>query len=263
MTHPRYDRQSFLGADSDRILANAHIGIVGLGGGGSHLVQQLSHAGICHITAYDGDRIDAEGSNLNRTVGAREGDVTAQTLKIDVARRLFAGLHGGGVFQGYSCRWQENPLPLRACDLVFGCVDSIAERHQLEAACRRFLMPYIDLGMDVNAQEHPPRMYGQVILSMPGDLCLQCLGFVEQHAQPVYGDAGGRPQVIWPNGVLASVAVGLAMELLTDWTTSLRGSQYLVYDGNARTVNEDRRMPYRRQHKCPHYSGTDIGDPIY
>jgi hypothetical protein len=32
-----------------------------------------------------------------------------------------------------------------------------------------------------------------------------------------YGAAGSRPQVVWPNGVLASTAVGLAVQLLTPW----------------------------------------------
>jgi hypothetical protein len=38
-----------------------------------------------------------------------------------------------------------------------------------------------------------------------------------------YGKAGARPQVIWPNGVLASAAVGLGVEL--------------TYDGNQGTLS--------------------------
>jgi hypothetical protein len=33
-----------------------------------------------------------------------------------------------------------------------------------------------------------------------------------------YGDAGGRPQVIWSNGVLCSAAVGIIVDLLTGWS---------------------------------------------
>lgn len=36
-------RQSFLGEYSDDVLAAAHVAIVGLGGGGSHVSQQLAH----------------------------------------------------------------------------------------------------------------------------------------------------------------------------------------------------------------------------
>ena len=36
----RFDRQGFLGADSEQKLGGATLGIVGLGGGGSHIAQQ-------------------------------------------------------------------------------------------------------------------------------------------------------------------------------------------------------------------------------
>jgi molybdopterin-synthase adenylyltransferase len=32
-----------------------------------------------------------------------------------------------------------------------------------------------------------------------------------------YGQAGSHPQGVWPNGVLASTAVGIATQLLTNW----------------------------------------------
>jgi hypothetical protein len=40
---PRLASQSFLGPESDTILAAIEVGIVGLCGGGSHLVHQLPH----------------------------------------------------------------------------------------------------------------------------------------------------------------------------------------------------------------------------
>lgn len=62
---------------------------------------------------------------------------------------------------------------MRRCDLIFGCVDSFAERAELEASCRRYLIPYLDIGMDVHqAGDEPPVMGGQVILSMPDGPCM-------------------------------------------------------------------------------------------
>jgi molybdopterin-synthase adenylyltransferase len=78
-------RQSFLGVDSDKVLAAAHVGIVGLGGGGSHVAQQLGHVGIGSLTLFDRDR--AEASNLNRLIGATRPDVDVGALKVDVAAR--------------------------------------------------------------------------------------------------------------------------------------------------------------------------------
>src|SRR5262249_31739922 len=46
VTSTRLSRQSFLGPDSSEALAAATIGVVGVGGGGSQIVQQLAHVGI-------------------------------------------------------------------------------------------------------------------------------------------------------------------------------------------------------------------------
>ena len=42
----RLDRQSFLGADSADVLDECRAATVGLGGGGSHVNQQLAHLGL-------------------------------------------------------------------------------------------------------------------------------------------------------------------------------------------------------------------------
>src|ERR1700733_5445736 len=72
--------------------------------------------------------------------------------------------------QAFACRWQERPEHLRESQIVIGCVDTYKGREELEVACRRYLMHYIDIGMDVHGKE-PPVIGGQVILSSPGGLC--------------------------------------------------------------------------------------------
>lgn len=265
MSYHRFSRQSFLGDNSQEIIERAVVGVPGLGGGGSHIVQQLAHIGFLRYRIYDGDV--AEDSNLNRLIGAKESDPTHKTAKIEIAERMIKGLRGSAVVESYPCRWQEQPEPLRGCDVIFGCVDGFTERRELEACARRYLIPLIDIGMDVHCVgDEPPRMGGQVILSMPGGPCMFCLGFLNQRvlAQEAerYGDAGPRPQVIWPNGVLASTAVGIAVDLLTDWTRSLRDVVYLEYDGNKGTVKPHVRLEYLDDRSCPHYPATQVGDPF-
>lgn len=59
---------------------------------------------------------------------------------------------------------------------------------------------------------------------MFGGPCLRCLGIVTEETLDEegrnYGAAGGKPQVVWPNGLLASTAVGLFMPLVTPWCLS-------------------------------------------
>jgi tRNA A37 threonylcarbamoyladenosine dehydratase len=65
------DRQSFLGANSEQRLAEMTAGLVGLGGGNSHVAQQLAHAGVGHFALADADHISL--TNLNRLIGAPGG----------------------------------------------------------------------------------------------------------------------------------------------------------------------------------------------
>lgn len=261
----RFDRQSFLGPDSQPRIERVRIGVVGLGGGGSHIVQQAAHVGFRRMRGFDDDTVDE--TNLNRLVGARADDVENATAKTEVARRLVDGLLSGADVMLYKGRWQDNPESLRTCDLVIGCVDSFAERRELEMACRRYLIPYVDIGMDVHqVGDDPPRMAGQVILSMPEGPCMFCLGFLTEDRlakeAAAYGAAGDRPQVVWPNGVLASTAIGVIVDLVTGWTRQRDRLVYLSYDGNTGEVTPHARLRFLQSRTCAHYTASDIGDPI-
>lgn len=263
----RYSRQSFLGADSERIIAQCILGVVGLGGGGSHVVQQSAHAGIKNYVLYEFDRL--EESNLNRTVIGNLEDAKQNEPKLKLAENLIRGLHPDANILPIPTRWQDTPLPLRECDIIIGCIDGFDERRQLEATARRYLIPYIDIGLDVNLVEpEPPRMSGQVILSMPEGPCLQCLGFLNvvnlAKEATNYGAAGGRPQVVWGNGVIASTAVRLAIDILTGWTKTSPKAVYLQYDGNSGTMLPHKRLNYLDLDlPCPHYPSRAIGDPVF
>jgi len=263
----RTSRQSFLGPNSDQIIQTATVGVVGLGGGGSHIVQQLAHIGFQNYVIYDHEVI--EDSNLNRLIGGTVVDVEKKQQKIQIAIRVIKGLQLAANIKAVPARWQDDPLPLRTCDIVFGCVDGFAERRELEITTRRYLIPLIDIGMDVqpSVEGQPPRIGGQVILSMPGDLCMTCLGFLNEKTLAKeaarYGAVGNKPQVVWPNGVLASTAVGIAVDLLTDWTRSLRRSVYLSYDGNSHMMQPHIRLQFLNGETCTHFPLGNVGDPVF
>lgn len=262
----RYDRQSFLGKDSERIFATVRVGVFGLGGGGSHVVQQLAHLGIKNFTICDPDKV--EDTNLNRLVGATRADAENATPKVEIAKRMIEGLRADAQVTPLQARWQDHAQSLVKCDVIIGCVDSFLGRSEIEVFSRRYLIPYVDIGMDVfQVGEEPPRMVGQVILSMPGSPCLRCLNLITDknlaEEGMKYGDAGGRPQVIWANGVLASAAVGIVVDLLTDWTRSVKGVTYLSYDGNTNTLQSHVRLKYFDNSPCPHYDALAVGDPIF
>ena len=137
---------------------------------------------------------------------------TKATPKTTVSRRLIKGIKPNAQVLQVAKEWQEKGRLIAGCDLVFGCVDTYIAREQIERVCRRFMIPFIDIGMDVTELADGYLISGQMILSMPNEPCMRCFGFLNEEvlAQEAarYGAAGGRPQVIWPNGILASAAVG-------------------------------------------------------
>lgn len=261
----RYARQSFLGPTAQLALEGCRVGVLGLGGGGSHVAQQLAHVGFKQFVIFDPDVV--KDVNLNRMVGATQFDARWRTPKVAVAERVVLALQPDAEVETHQARWQEAALHLRSCDLVFSCVDGFLERREAESCCRRFLIPMIDVGLDVHLVEgESPQMAGQVILSMPGHACMTCLGFLtdQRLAQEatVYGAAGPRPQVVWANGVLASTAVGIAVNLLTGWTGRF-GPPYLSYDANSSTVVPHARIAFVDLSKpCPHFPLGEVGEPI-
>lgn len=263
MSADRYSRQSFLGANAEDRIARCTICVLGLGGGGSHIVQQLAHLGFQRYVLYDYDIV--EESNLNRLIGATSADVLAETPKLHLAKMMIYRIQPNASIRGFACKWQEKPEPLRECQIVLGCVDSYKGREEIEIACRRYLIHYIDIGMDVHGKERPV-IGGQIIMSSPGGLCMRCMGFLSDEKLAAeaarYGNAGPRPQVVWPNGVLASTAVGLAVDLVTNWTRSSRTHAYLSYDGNQGFISESHTLRNLQVKSCPHFSENEVGDPV-
>ena len=263
-----FSRQSFLGAYAEKFLSELRVAIVGLGGGGSHVAQQLAHVGVGHYRLIDPDTIEA--SNLNRLVGATQADVDEGVAKIEIANRTVTGIRPWAQVKGAKARWQEADHLIRDAHVLFGCVDGYQQRDYLETAARRFEIPYIDIGMDV--AEIGPQSFavaGQMIMTLPGGPCMRCLGFLtpDKLAQEEnrYGDAGINPQVVWTNGTLASLAVGAFIKLVTPWFESKERYTWLELDGNSQTVTPSQQPNYFPQHAvCPHHGGPDgLGDPFF
>lgn len=258
----RYSRQTFLGRDAPQNLQAARVAIVGVGGGGSHIAQQLAYVGLGHVQLYDSDRV--ESSNLNRLVGATIEDAKLHELKVNVAQRMMRAINPELQINIFPSQWQLAAAELREADVIVSCLDSYAARQDIEAAARRFLIPVVDIGMDVHLVNEKPHITGQIILSIPGGPCMKCLGFLNderlrQEAQH-YGAAGDRPQVIWSNGVLASVAVGIVVDVLTGWRSVPRRGEYLHYDGNSHELSRSPRLEYAPP-TCIHFPLEEIGEP--
>lgn len=261
----KHDRQSFLGPTSEQYLAGLTVGILGLGGGGSHIVQQLAHLGVGGYVLVDPDTID--DTNLNRLVNGTVEDVKAAEQKVSIAERTIRRVLPDARISPHTKPWQEIASELKHCDVIIGGLDSVIAKDELDRFCKRFLIPYIDMGMDVHKLGKSFLIAGQVVLTSPGGPCLRCMGVVKESALAaearLYGAAGGKPQVVWPNGVLASTAVGLFTQLVSPWHDKPMAVAYMEYDGNKHTVSPSMRLAAISNRPCNHYNINETGEPRF
>jgi molybdopterin/thiamine biosynthesis adenylyltransferase len=263
-----FSRQSFLGHDAENIFSMTRVAIVGLGGGGSHIAQQLAHIGVGHFRLIDPDVI--ESSNLNRLVGATQEDVEFGRPKVEIARRNILGVRPWAEVNVAQKKWQDADDLIKDAHVIFGCVDGYSQRDYLEGAARRNLIPYIDIGMDVvKISENDYAIAGQMVMTRPGGPCMKCLGFITDSLlndeENRYGDAGINPQVVWSNGTLASLAVGAFVKLFTPWFSITEEYTWLELNGNNQTIAASRRPQYMPSvTSCPHYHDKNmLGDPFF
>lgn len=250
-------RLSFLGTGLRRV-QGATVSVVGVGGGGSHIVQQGAHLSVGTIAAIDPDVL--EGSNVNRVVCAGYADVGRYKAEI-LAERL-KGL--GSTIIPVLARGEsdEGRSWLERSDVVFGAVDGIRARDNLEAICRAALVPYIDVGLtiDVGDDGTVRSIGGQIVVLIPGGPCLRCLGIITEATMMAdreeYVAGAPEQQVISMNGVLASQAVSSALALLSDYAPQFPPPPVLYYDGLLGTLQADK---YTASIACSHYPLSGAG----
>jgi len=138
----------------------------------------------------------------------------------------------------------------------------------LESAARRFMLPHVDIGMDVTRlSDDRYTIAGQMILTLPDGPCMRCLGFLKtehlDREENQYGNAGINPQVVWTNGTLASLAVGAFVRLMVPWSPNSRAFEWLELDGDNQLVSRSRQPEYMTPRRCNHYSNEELGDPFF
>jgi hypothetical protein len=249
-TSARYDRSIRLfGVEGQRKLRETAVAVVGVGGLGSAMVQQLALLGVGSIALIDSEELDE--TNRNRFIGARHDDPAPGSLKVDLAHRLV---------QESNPDVRSYPIPrslisveafeaIRRANWVIGCLDEDGPRAVLNELCAAYLKGYIDLASDVPE----PEVYGgRVCVAHNGVGCLSCLDLLDRKAvrrfvqleeevaaeDKIYGiDKGALeekgPSVATLNGVIVSLA---ATEFMVAVTGMREPTRHQEYRGNLSKV---------------------------
>ena len=170
-----FDRQILaFGKEIQLLLSNLHIGIVGAGGTGSALAEQLIRLGIGNLIVIDDDVF--KSSNINRVYGSRVVDETIPKVKL--IERLAADIGLGtrvSTIQG-RIYYKSVFSRLRECDIVFGCTDDEWGRSILNRMAFYYLIPVFDMGVKIDSLENGSirSIQGRVTTLMPPHACLCC-----------------------------------------------------------------------------------------
>jgi molybdopterin/thiamine biosynthesis adenylyltransferase len=179
----RYDRTvRALGKDGQAQLADTKVAVVGIGGLGSMIVEQLARLGIRNFVLIDPDEV--EESNLPRIYGAT--DVHIGRPKTEVVKQHLWKINPETDIETYCDRVQnvaEDTLP--ECDVIVGAVDRVNARSYLNEFAIKHMQYYLDAGVviktiedkaDENDGEQIDEELGIVQTVVPGvNGCLSCL----------------------------------------------------------------------------------------
>lgn len=237
-----HDRQvRAFGQAGQEALTKLNVGVVGLGGTGSVVAQQLAHLGVCKFLFVDPDVVEI--TNLNRLVGATADDVGQP--KVAVASKLVTAinplaecvqLQGDVVDDGIA-------NALLNVDFLFGCTDSMASRAVLNQLAYQYLIPCIDMGIGIGVVEGRINyISGRVQMLSAGLPCLVCtdkldaeqvrqemLTEKQRKVDPyIQGATMAQPAVISLNSTMSSAAVTMFLAAVTGIPSAAR---MLTYDG--------------------------------
>lgn len=228
-----------------RTIGMLRIGIVGCGGTGSAVAEQLVRLGARHLLLVDDDTLSA--SNVTRVYGSTPHDVGRLKTQV-LADHLLA------IAPDLRCETVEGrsssqsvAKALTAADLLFGCTDDNAGRLVLSRLSSYYLTPVVDLGilLSSDAGGELVGIDGRVSVLSPGSPCLVCRGRVDlaraaAEMRPPeerrrleaegYAPALGavEPAVVAFTTMTAASAVSEMLERLVGYGASPRPSEVLL-----------------------------------
>jgi hypothetical protein len=164
-------------------LARLTVVVVGASGTGSLMCELLARAGCRRILVIDHDIV--RDVNLNRILYATAAEARHGVPKVEVLRRGIEGLGLGCRVEAIAESILDARTLSRVCDgdVVFACVDRALPRHLLCELSFQYLLPYIDIGSEIGADNTGiVSLDSRVSYMAPGRHCLTCSGVVTARA---------------------------------------------------------------------------------
>ncbi len=170
------DRQvRAFGSSMQDAIESLDIGIVGLGGTGSIIAEQLARIGVKNLTLVDHDKF--EPSNWSRLYGSTFADTKSRKPKVSLVSSYLREISPQLKITSIKTSVMTNGVlkSLAGCDIIFSCLDRHAPRAVLNELSYQCFVPVIDVGVGLN--KHVDGGLGGSIRATiigPGLPCLFC-----------------------------------------------------------------------------------------
>lgn len=167
------------GGDIQRVLGNLRVAVVGCGGTGSAVAEQLIRLGVRHFILCDPESLTE--SNVTRVYGSGQGDIGRPKVEVAAANLLKIAPDAEVRTLPSSIIRESAAKFLLDADLAFGCTDDNSGRLVLSRLASYTLTPVIDCGVLLNSGDHGELegINGRVTLLGPGMPCLVCRGRID------------------------------------------------------------------------------------
>lgn len=269
-----FDRQvRAFGSDIQRLLSRLRIGVVGVGGTGSCITEQLIRLGVGSLVIADGESFEA--SNVNRVYGSRLIDESI--AKVKIAERLAADIGLGTKIELLTrpISYQSVMKAFRDCDLIFGCTDDELGRSLLTTFAIYYLIPVFDMGVKIDSDGGIIRsIQGRVTTLMPGAACLHCRGRLsteliqaesQRAANPEAAGAleeeGYIPELAEPAPAVVAFTTTIAASAVTEFLHRLTG--FMGVERESTEVLHFIDQTELRRNKLPSREGCFCGNKQY
>lgn len=267
----RFDRNvRALGGPVQTVFGDLAVAVVGCGGTGSSVVEQLARLGVRRFVLVDPDNLSL--SNVTRVYGSTPELVGAR--KVDVAEGLIASISPDAAVtcEASMLTLESTARKLQGVDLIFGCTDDNAGRMVLSRIASYLLTPVIDCGVLLTSADDGALtgIDGRITILSPGSACLVCRGRIDharaaselltpdervRRADEGYAAAlpGVEPAVVTFTTVVGSSAVGELLERLVGYGPSPVPSE-IILRLHDREISTNRQEP-NPGHYCDPYAG--------
>jgi hypothetical protein len=268
------------GGPIQAVLGDLKVAIIGCGGTGSAVAEQLTRLGVRNLYLIDPD--DLSESNVTRVYGSTVADVGRP--KVEVLAEHLRNITGDVNIDPIKSTITLESTARILCDVdvIYGCTDDNAGRMVLSRAATFLATPVIDCGvlLTSDATNRLDGIHGRVTVLYPGQACLICRGRIDlararsemltpdertRLVDEGYAPAlpGVEPAVVAYTTATAAAAVAELIERLTGYGVEPAPSEVLLrlHDREMSTNNQ---APNERHYCDPTTSKIGLGqtDPF-